>query len=599
VRHCLEKSPAARFQSAGDVAFDLEALSGTSQSQPALAARPDRRRWIILAAVLAAVAIPAALGIVLGLRGARTVPTFQQLTFPRGTIVTARFAPDGATILYGASWNGRPFEVFSVRPESPLSRPLGFSGDVLAISSSSVLALSIGRHFVTSFDSAGTLADVALSGGAPHETLEGVEWADWAPDGRTLAIVRRVEGSDQLEFPPGTAVFRTAGWVGHPRFSPDGKRIAFLAHPSIVGDIGDVVVAEAHGRELRRSTGWSSLEGLCWSPDGKDVWFTGTRAGGNRLLWALDLSGRERLLTTAPGVLTIHDAQRDRALVSRESLRVGMIGAMADATAERDLSYLDWTAARDISADGRLLLFDENSEGGGPTGSIFVLRAGEPAPTRIGDGYSIGLSPDAKSALAIPFDQSDRRVRILPTGLGEPRSLPVHPGTLLGGDWTPDGKAILIGASDNGRPSRLYLQDVATGAIRAVTGEGVALLLYAHLISPDSKSVIARGADGALRLYPLAGGEPKPLPHVAAGEQPLRWTDDGGSLYVYTPGSVPAHVERLRLSDGKRELWKDLVPADVAGVSFIRAPVITPDGRHYVYSYLRELSELFLVRGLR
>jgi Tol biopolymer transport system component len=600
VRHCLEKSPSARFQSAGDIAFDLEALSGTSQSQPALAARAGTRdRWRTPAAILAAVVAAVALGLWFGRRAAHPLPSFQQLTFQRGTIVSARFAPDGATILYGASWNGRPFEVFSVRPESQLSRPLGFTGDILSISPSSILALSLGRHFFTSFDSSGTLADVSLSGGAPHETLEGVEWADWAPDGKTLAIVRRSEGSDQLEIPAGTPVFRTAGWIGHPRLSPDGRRIAFLAHPSLIGDIGDVVVMDVRGRELRRSTGWSSIQGLCWSRNGDEVWFTGTRAGGNRFLWALSLSGRERLLANAPGILTIHDAQRDRALVSLETPRVGMIGAMADAATERDLSYLDWSAARDISPDGRLLLFDENAEGGGPTGSIFVLRAGDPSPARIGDGYSIGLSPDAKSALAIPFDQSDRRFLILPTGLGEPRALPPHPGTILGADWTPDGKAILFGSSENGRPSRLKLQDVATGAIRPVTGEGVEILLYAHLISPDSKFVIARGADRALRLYPLAGGDPRPLPRIAPGEQPLRWSEDGASLYVYTPGALPARVDSVRLSDGRRERWKDLVPADLSGVVFIRAPVITPDGKHYVYSYTRILSELFLVRGIR
>jgi WD40 repeat protein len=341
------------------------------------------------------------------------------------------------------------------------------------------------------------------------------------------------------------------------------------------------------------------VQGLCWSPDGKEVWFTGTRVGGNRQLWALGSSGRERFLANAPGVLTIHDAQRDRVLLARDIMRVGMIGQMADMPAEKDLSYLDWSASRDLSADGRLLLFDENAEGGGEKGSIFVMRAGE-SPVRIGEGYSIALSPDGKSALTLPFSfTSENRFILLPTGLGEARALPISPGSILQADWTPDGKAILFSSSENGRPSRLHLQDVSTGAIRPVTDEGVNLLLYSHLISPDSRFVIALGADHTLRLYPLAGGAPQPLGGILPGEQPLRWSADGASLYVYTPGAFPARVDRVRLSDGHREKWKDLVPGDAAGVTFIRAPLVTPDGTHYVYSYARVLSELFLVRGIR
>jgi serine/threonine protein kinase len=599
VRHCLEKSPAARFQSAGDVAFDLEALSGTSQSQAALSARSPRFRWKWIAAV-AAVPILVGAGLAVGRRGSRSGSlTFQQLTFQRGTIISARFAPDGNTLIYGAAWTGRPFETFTIRADSQFSRPLGFPGDILSISPSGELALSLGRHFISSFNTSGTLAEVSLSGGAPHEVLEGIEWAEWGPDGKSLAVVRRVGGNDRLEYPTGTLIFQTAGWVGHPRVSPGGDRIAFLEHPSPYGDPGDVVMLELGGKQLARSTNWSSVQGLCWSSDRREVWFTGTRAGGNRRLWALDSSGRERLLASAPGILTIHDAQRDRTLLSHDSARLGMVGQMAGADSERDLSYLDWSAARDLSADGRLLLFDENSEGGGPTGSIFVLRSGEAAPVRLGDGYSLGLSPDGKMALTIPFSLTANRFILMPTGIGESVSLPPFQGNLLGADWTSDGKAILFGASVNGRPSRLNLQEIATGKIRPVSEEGVSLLLYAHLISPDSRFVIARGADREIRLYPLAGGSPKPLIGILPGEQPLRWSADGGSLFVYVPGTLPARVDRVRLSDGRREKWKDLVPGDTAGVAFLRAPLITPDGRSYVYSYTRILSELFLVRGIR
>ena len=601
VRHCLEKSPSARFQSAGDIAFDLESLSGTSQSRTAIASRERKSILGKRVAAIAAVPLLVGLGLAIGRRGGRSSsPDYHQLTFQRGTIVSARFAPDGNTILYGAAWNGKPFEVFSVRPESQLSRPLGFAGDILSISSNSEMALSLGRRYISSFDVSGTLAVASLSGGAPRPVLEGIEWATWAPDGKNSAIVRRVQTGDRLEWPIGNTIFETPGWVGRPRFSPAGDRIAFEDHPNFAGDNGAVLIVDRAGKPVLRSEPFTSLQGLCWSPDGREVWFTAARTGGNRFLWALERSGKARLLDAAPGILTIHDAQRDRVLLNRDLMRVGAIGQMAGDRNERELSYLDYTAVRDVSADGRTLLFDEDAEGGGPNGSIYVLRAGEDSPVRLGDGNSLALSPDGRFALATPQAIAGNfRFGLLPTGIGQPVSLAPVPGNLLWADWTPDGKNILFATSERGRPSRLWLQDVTSGASHPITDEGVEILLYSHLISPDSKFIIGRGSDRALHLYPLAGGPPRPLPHIQPGEQPLRWSADGGSLYVYTPGAPPVRVDLVRLSDGKREKWKDLVPSDTAGVAFIRPPLITPDGRSYVYSYTRVLSELFLVSGLR
>ncbi|HWC65738.1 MAG TPA: protein kinase, partial [Thermoanaerobaculia bacterium] len=376
VRHCLEKSPAARFQSAGDIAFDLEALSGTSQSQPAAALRARSRGWWkIPAAVVVAAALVGG-GIAVGRRGRRESREYQQLTFQRGTIVSARFAPDGATILYGAAWSGRPFEIFSVRPESQLSRPLGFAGDILSISSSGEMALSLGRRYISSFDSSGTLAQASLSGGAPHPMMEGVEWATWTPDGKSLAIVHRVATGDALEYPPGKTIFTSTGWVGRPRFSLSGHRIALEDHPFFGGDGGDVAVIDTTGKVLARSDTFASLEGVCWSGAG-EVLVTGAKTGGNRRLWALDASGKERLIDTVPGILTVMDAQDGRVLLSRDSMRVGAVGQLSGDAAEKEYSYLDYTAVRDLTPDGKTILFDEDAEGGGPTGSVYVFRAGE------------------------------------------------------------------------------------------------------------------------------------------------------------------------------------------------------------------------------
>src|SRR5205823_11836679 len=118
-------------------------------------------------------------------------PTYHRLTFRSGTILNARFSPDGETIFYGARWAGGPLTLFSVRADSPESRDLGFGdSDVLSVSSTGQLAISIRRHVTGFLRERGTLAQVPIAGGAPRELLDDVEAADWAPDGKSIAIVR-------------------------------------------------------------------------------------------------------------------------------------------------------------------------------------------------------------------------------------------------------------------------------------------------------------------------------------------------------------------------------------------------------------------------
>jgi len=221
VRHCLEKKPEERFQSARDLAFDLGALSGLTSKMTY--AGP---RWRISLRALAmplaiAAAIAAALvgGYLLGQRHGRVPPpAFHRLTYRGGTIYNARFSPDGQTVFYGARWGGSPVTVFSARADSPESRDLQFGvADVLAVSRSGELALSLNRHAIGYVRYSGTLAQVPIAGGAPRQILDDVEDADWSPDGR-LAIVRTMAGRCRLEFPIGVVLYDTLGWISSPRF---------------------------------------------------------------------------------------------------------------------------------------------------------------------------------------------------------------------------------------------------------------------------------------------------------------------------------------------------------------------------------------------
>ena len=187
VEHCLEKSPQGRFQSARDLAFDLEGLSGVG-AEKTLGAGADRSR----------------------VRAEH--PVYRRLTFRRGAIVAARFSPDAQTILYSARWEGAPRETYQMRLESPESRPFELANVLLCgVSSTGEMAVVLDAERTIGKAPRGVLARMPLAGGAPRELLEDVKSADWSPDGSNLAVVRVVGGRDRLDFPIGTTLYEPTG----------------------------------------------------------------------------------------------------------------------------------------------------------------------------------------------------------------------------------------------------------------------------------------------------------------------------------------------------------------------------------------------------
>ncbi|MGH9368186.1 MAG: protein kinase domain-containing protein [Thermoanaerobaculia bacterium] len=599
LRRCLEKSREERFQSASDLAFALEAFSGFSASSGAVPAPSGgRARRSLPLAAAALLPLLAATAFLLG-RGAGEKPSasFRQLTFRRGTILTARFAPDGGSVVYGAAWDGQPFGVFTARPESPESSQIPLPpADLLALSRSGELALSLDRRFVFAWMNGGTLARASLAGGTPRQVLEAVQEADWSPDGGSFAVVRRVGGKHRLELPIGKVLYETAGWLSHPRVSSDGSLIAFVDHPIYADDRGGIAVVDRGGRKRVLTPEWTSAQGLAWAPDGKEIWFTASEKGLNSSLHAVSLSGRLRDLARAPGRLTLLDASKaGRALVTRDASRVGMVGLAPGEKRERELTWLDSSSAVQLSDDGRVLLFTESGEGGGPSYGVYLRSTDGSPATRLGDGQATALSPDGKWALAIAYGaRSD--LRILPTGPGEPLKVPRGPiERYHWASWMPDGKRILVTGNEPGRGLRIYLQDPDTADIRAVTPEGVGWLLPP---TPDGRFACSADPSGRIFLYPIEQGEPRPVPGLEPGDAPLRWADEGRTLFVRRRGGGPLRIDRLDVATGRRELWKEIVPGDPAGFAGFASVQISAGGAAYVYTYHRLLSELFLVEGL-
>jgi eukaryotic-like serine/threonine-protein kinase len=598
VRHCLEKNVQERFQSARDVAFDLEALSGISTAGATRAGAPPAVRKMPFLQILTAAALVLA-GLVAGKRvWERPPPVFHQLTFRRGSVASARFGSDGQTVFYSASWEGRPIEIFTSHVDTPESRPFGLPGsEVLAVSRSGELAISLGRRAIAGFVRTGMLARMSVAGGAaPRDVLENVLWADWAPNGESLAVVREVGPTSRLEYPVGTVLYQSTGWISHPRVSPRGDRVAFVEHPVPNDDGGMVAVVDREGNRTTLTRVFTSAQGLAWSPGG-EVWFTGGLRG-NRDLYSVTLSGHERVRARLAGSLTLHDISTDgRVLIGRETFRIGTLGLFSGSDRERELTWLDWSLARDLSPDGQMLLFGEMGEGGGVGYSAYLRKTDGSPPVLLGEGAGEGLSPDGSWVLSIMHPFKDTELVAYPTGPGEAKRFSQDGLALQLADWTPDGKQIVFSASERERGVRIYVRDFAGGKPRPVSPEGYRM--FRHGVSPDGRFVIAAGPDQRVYLYPLAGGEPKPLQGSRSGDIPDHWTADGHALYVHRRDEMPAKVYLLDVMTGRKQLWRELIPADAAGVDQVSIVLPSADGLSCVYSYLRQLSDLYVVEGLK
>jgi Tol biopolymer transport system component len=606
IERCLAKNPEERYVSTRDLARDLASvrdhLSDTTVPAEVLPASVRTRRllWPVLVGIL----LLAAVAITSFLFGAhakrRPLPTFHRLTFRRGQIWTARFTPDGQTVVYGAAWDGKPVQVFSTRPGNPESVPLSLpSADVLSVSPAGELAICLGRHNIGTWETVGTLARAPLSGSAPREILESVAAADWNPDGSSLALVHVVGGAFRLEYPAGKTLSESPGWISHPRVSPKGDAVAFFDHPVHGDDSGRMWLADSSGRKTALSRSWYSAQGIAWSPGGKEIWFTASDLDVIRALHAVTREGRERVIAEFVG--TLQDISRDgRALVTRDSGRARILARPSGETRERDLSWFDTSIAADLSADGTMLLF---SEGGGETSggsTVYLRKTDGSAAVRLGEGNSLALSPDGRWALSTTKDNSE--LHLLPTGVGEARQIERR--LVDSYDWAgflPDGKQILFAGRAKGRSGRLFVQNLGAGANepRPVTPEGAGGGYAGHAISPDGRSVTGPAADGRFLIYPVEGGTPAPIAGLLEEEVPAQWSADGRYLYVYRPIEVPARIFRLDLSTGRREPWKELLPDDLAGVNVIAAVVLTRDGRSYAYTCGQFLSDLYLVEGLK
>ena len=563
---CLEKSPERRFQSAADLAFVLGIESGQRLKTTETRTSPT-------------VGAP--------------VPAFRRLTYRRGSIFNARFAADGSTVVYSGRYEGKPPEVFTVQMGFPESRPLGLEGtELLSVSRHGELAVGLEYRHLGAFVSSGVLARVPMGVGSPRELEENIFLAEWGPGGDDLIVVREVAGTMRIEYPLGHVLYETAGWVGGIRLSPDGTQIAFIDHPLRGNDEGTIDLLSLDGKHKVLSTGWKSIWGISWTPEGKEILFGGSQLPFGRDIQAASLDGRHRVVLQSPGSLTMLDiSQKGDILFTRGTERMGIMARAAGDTSERELSWLDWSLLRDMSPDGRWIAFDESGEGAVNTPTVYMRRTDGSPAVRLGPGLAMQFSSDRKWVLSV---NEEHRITLTPTGTGASRTYSLGPIQCHFAKWFPDESRIMFSGNEPGGSFRAFALDPQTGAIEPLTQEGVQLEVF---VAPDGKHLVFPGPTRNYCLFPIGGGPAKPFPHMKPDDRPALFTKDGKSVYLYQRGVVPTRLERLDVDTGQRELIQELRPPELAGVFSISPVRVTEDGSAYAYSFSSLLHDLYIARG--
>lgn len=594
LQRSLERDPKNRLRDIGEARV---ALSDPHSSGIAVPPQPSRKRSLLAALlVAAALALVAAAIAWKGFPATGSQPSFQRITFRRGTVNRARFLADGSTIVYSAQWEGKPAEVFSVREASQESRSLNLTNAILlAVSPTDELALKLRPAFWRG-QFTGTIATVPFSGGSPRELLDQVLDADWSPDGSTLAILHQVADGWALEYPQGSSLTRQKQAVNYFRVSPDAARVVMAAgnrpwdpHPSIS------VLDRSGARTILAE---ARVTGLAWTHKGNEVWFTAHVSGDATDLIATNLSGKRRLVYSTAGTLSLHDISANGdILASMVHNQSSIVCRPPSGQHETDLAWLGATRVVGISGDGSMLLLNE-TEPDQQTGSFYVRKTDGSPAIRLGEGFAYALSSDAKWVVARPDLQKNEFVMV-PVGTGVTRRIPLPSPP---SQWWlfPDGKRILVsGFTSRGLP-QIYTVDLDGKSYHEIAPEGADTFIGEMPISPDGKWIAAQPpASLELEIYPADGGASRKVPGFEEGDVVISWAADGKSLFVFKRNELPARIFRLDIATGHRTPWLELMPADPAGVTRIVSVSITPDGRAYAYNLSRELSDLYLIRGLK
>ena len=573
IRRCLEKRADDRFDSARDLAYTLRILVAAADGVQAGAARSrDTQRT----------------------GGAAHDVRFRQLTFREGSVSGARFSSDGQTVVYGATWGSEPHQLFIARIGSQEPRPLEIPEAVLLdVSTTDELLVRLRTRDLGGFIELGVLARVPLMGGVPRELMDSVTEAAFGPDGKRIAVVRDAGGTMRLEYPAGTVIHESEGWISDPQVLSDG-RVAFIDHPSRGDTAGRPAITGPGGLRHLVAERFLSARGFALVPGSNEALLSAQERDGTTGLFLVSLDGGYRPAIRMPTVPMVEDISVNRdVLLNSLTPRMRMEFGTREQPAHRDLSWLDWTLARGLTPDGRMVLFDES----GPAieRAMAFLRGTDGSPAiQIADGNALDLSPDG--LLAVIVDQDDpTRFDLVPTGMGESVRHSVAPVHVAMISWFPDGKSMCLSGHEPGKKTRLYRYDLGARTIAPISDEGTGRAGCA--ISPDGRFVLTQGPQGHI-LHPLEGGEPRVLSALGPQHRGMRFTPDATAVLAFERGRLPCRLFRVDLESGRAEVCMEIPVRRDGGVRGINALYLSSDGDAYVTSYQQILSELHVARGL-
>jgi hypothetical protein len=158
-----------------------------------------------------------------------------------------------------------------------------------------------------------------------------------------------------------------------------------------------------------------------------------------------------------------------------------------------------------------------------------------------------------------------------------------------------DSRRVIFAANEPGHPPREFLFDAASGKLQPATPEG-----FQGPVSPDGRFIFARGNGTTPELIPVDGGSPiREIKGLQERDRMIGVTADGAEVLVGNPNGLSAAIYRVRLDTGERKLVKTLEMRDPTGGFGLTRALTTPDGQYFAYGTLRQLSELYVLQGLR
>ena len=544
---------------------------------------PSRKTvWPAAGAVLAASALAAIFWMH---RSPREPASFRQLTFSNGLVRNARFSHDGKHVVYSAALNGRGSRLFETSTTGAATKDLGFNAERLAsLSSKDRLALFRASNELT-------LEAAPLSGGRPSVLADHAIDADWSPDG-TLSLVVVNEGMYSVEYPPGKTLYASSEWIDNLRVAPQGDRVAFVKHPVPMDDGGDVVVAGRDGHSRVLSAGWESVEGLAWHPAEREIWFTAARSGIDRSLMAVNMNGRLRQVAQIPGGMLLRDISASGdVLISRATSRMSMFWGKVGSNSPQDISWLDWSRAVAISADGRRVLFDETGQGGGSRYSVFLYDADKKSSDRLGDGRAIDLSNDGGWALTQSASEpqklflvsvKDHKASLVPNPGFEYRWAKFFPGQcqdiLIAGRFPNQKEQLFRQHAPGGTPVPISTGVRIRAAVVDQSGQ------FAAGVAHEAKLVIVNLHDGSSRSIDIPA-------HVV----PVAFVGTDQILTRREDGEVV--LEMLNLQNRQVHFYRKLPAGNGFGTAKTFPIFVAKDLKTFTYSRLETLSTLFVVSG--